>query len=105
MDSSRRPPYHPAPTSSGRYTETLMPSHIVDLGGPVHYADFGDDGPPIVCIHGLSGSHVNWLAVGPALARSGRVLAPDLAGFGLTPPSGRSSSVEANRALLDQFLR
>jgi glycerol-3-phosphate dehydrogenase len=81
-----------------------MQSLTVDLDGPIHYADFGGSGTPVVCVHGLGGSHVNWLATAPLLARSSRVFAPDLAGFGRTPPAGRSSSVEANRALLDRFL-
>jgi pimeloyl-ACP methyl ester carboxylesterase len=76
----------------------------VDIGGPVRYADFGGDGPPIVLVHGLGGAHVNWMAAGPLLAKHGRVLAPDLAGFGLTPRAGRSSSIHANARLLGRFL-
>jgi pimeloyl-ACP methyl ester carboxylesterase len=81
-----------------------MDSRTVDLAGPVHYADFGGAGPPIVLVHGLGGSHLNWMAVGPRLARRARVVAPDLAGFGRTPPAGRSSGVEANAELLTRFL-
>jgi len=76
----------------------------VDLDGPVHYADFGGSGRPIVLVHGLGGSHLNWLAVAPGLARSGRVLALDLAGFGRTPTAGRTARVGANRKLLGRFL-
>lgn len=81
-----------------------MQPRIADLGGLVHYADFGGEGRPIVLVHGLGGSHVNWLAVAPDLARSGRVLALDLAGFGRTPPGPRTASIEDNRELLDRFL-
>src|SRR5262245_23641338 len=81
-----------------------MRSRVIDLDGPVHVADFGGSGTPIVLVHGLGGSHVNWLSVGERLAERGRVLAPDLAGFGRTPLAGRSSGVGANRALLDRFL-
>jgi pimeloyl-ACP methyl ester carboxylesterase len=81
-----------------------MRSTTVDLGGPVHVADFGGSGTPMVLVHGLGGSHANWLAVGPRLAEHFSVTAPDLAGFGLTPPAGRSSSVEANAALLTDYL-
>jgi len=83
---------------------TRMRSRIVDLDGPLHVADFGGRGMPIVLVHGLGGSHLNWMAVGPRLAERGRVLAPDLAGFGRTPLAGRSSGVGASRALLDRFL-
>jgi pimeloyl-ACP methyl ester carboxylesterase len=79
-------------------------SKHVDLDGPVHYLDFGGDGPPLVCVHGLSGSALNWLAVGPALAERHRVLALDLRGFGRTP-LGPGSRLSDNRLLLDRFLR
>jgi pimeloyl-ACP methyl ester carboxylesterase len=77
-----------------------------DLGGPVHYLDFGGppDGPVIVCVHGLGGAAVNWLALAPLLAGRCRVLAPDLAGHGRTRSLGRGTGVAANRALLHQFL-
>jgi pimeloyl-ACP methyl ester carboxylesterase len=84
----------------------LPPSQWADLHGPVHYVDFGGpaDGPLLVCVHGLGGSHINWAAVAPELARTCRVVALDLAGFGLTPGAGRSTSVAANRRLLHRFL-
>lgn len=81
-----------------------MRSRTLDAGGPVHVADFGGRGTPVVLVHGLGGSHANWLAVGGELARRHRVVAPDLAGFGLTRPEGRSSSVEANASLLTGVL-
>jgi pimeloyl-ACP methyl ester carboxylesterase len=77
--------------------------HIVDVDGPVHYADFGGTGSPMILVHGLGGSHLNWLHVAYDLARSHRVVAPDLAGFGLTPPAGRKATVQANRQLLHRF--
>lgn len=58
----------------------------------------------MVLVHGLGGSHLNWLHIGPRLARSHRVLAPDLAGFGLTPPAGRRATVQANQRLLNAFI-
>lgn len=81
-----------------------MVSRYADLEGPVHYLDFGGDGPPLVCVHGLSGSALNWMAVGPALAAEHRVLALDLRGFGRTP-LGPGSRLGDNRRLLDLFLR
>lgn len=77
----------------------------IDIDGPVHYVDYGGDGPPMVLVHGLGGSHLNWLEAAPLLAESHRVLAPDLSGFGLTPPAGRGSGVSANRTLVEGFLR
>ena len=77
-----------------------------DLGGPVHYMDYGGpaDGPVLVLVHGLGGSLLNWAAVAPELARSCRVLALDLAGFGRTRGGERPTSVHANQQLLHRFL-
>jgi pimeloyl-ACP methyl ester carboxylesterase len=76
----------------------------VDLDGPVHYLDFGGEGPPLVCVHGLAGSALNWMAVGGGLAEAHHVLAPDLRGFGRTP-IGRGSRLVDNQRLLDRLLR
>jgi len=82
-----------------------MIMRTLDLDGPVHYMDFGGSGPTLVLVHGLGGSHLNWMKVGEKLARHARVVAPDLAGFGLTPLERRSASVHANQALLDRFIQ
>jgi pimeloyl-ACP methyl ester carboxylesterase len=82
----------------------VLKSHTVDLDGPVHYVEFGGSGRPIVLVHGLGGSHCNWLPVGRRLAAHGRVLALDLAGHGRTPALGRTAHVAANRRLLGRFL-
>lgn len=85
---------------------TIAPfaERTASVRGPVHFLEAGS-GPPLVLVHGLGGSHVNWLAVAPRLAESHRVLIPDLAGFGRTPPEGRSSGVEENARLLADFLK
>lgn len=82
-------------------------SHHADLGGPVHWVDFGgpQDGPRVVLVHGLGGSHLNWVLLAPLLARRARVTAVDLAGHGLTHPEGRQTTVQANTRLLGRFLR
>lgn len=82
-------------------------SRWMDLGGPVRYLDFGGppDGPLIVCVHGLGGSAVNWMSIAPLLTGTCRVLAPDLAGHGLTQSHGRGTDVASNRALLHRFIR
>jgi pimeloyl-ACP methyl ester carboxylesterase len=82
-------------------------SRWTDIGGPVHYLDFGGPagGPVIVCVHGLGGGAVNWMAVAPLLTGTYRVLAPDLAGHGLTRSGGRGTDVVANMGLLHQFIR
>ncbi|MEO6088746.1 MAG: alpha/beta hydrolase [Umezawaea sp.] len=84
-------------------------SHYADLDGPVHYVDFGGpdspDAPTVVLVHGLGGSHLNWCLLAPRLVGHARVVAVDLAGFGLTHPEGRRTTVAANARLLDRFLR
>lgn len=54
--------------------------------GPIHWRDYGGDGPTILMVHGLGGSLANWDAVGPRLTDGWRVVAMDLPGFGLSPP-------------------
>ena len=50
-------------------------STTVDLGGPVHYVDFGgtEEGPTVVLVHGLGGSHLNWDLLAPLLVPHARV--------------------------------
>jgi pimeloyl-ACP methyl ester carboxylesterase len=81
-------------------------SRWLDLSGPLHYLDFGGppNGPLIVAVHGLGGSAVNWSAIAPLLTSRCRLIAPDLAGHGLTQSLGRATTVRANRLLLHRFL-
>ncbi|MDK3255822.1 alpha/beta hydrolase [Blastococcus capsensis] len=81
-------------------------SGIVDLGGPVHYVDFGgpEEGPAVVLVHGLGGSHLNWDLVAPLLRDHARVWAIDLPGFGRSEPGSRTAGVTANVGVLHRFL-
>lgn len=88
-------------------------SRTADLDGPVQWVDFGgpetppEEGrelPPVVLVHGLGGSHLNWVGIAPALTERRRVVALDLPGFGLTPALGRDTSVNHNAALLSRFV-
>ena len=67
-------------------------------GVRVHHADYGGhpDGPSVVLVHGLGGSHLNWDLLAPRLTPYARVLALDLPGFGLSAPTGRASTVRSN---------
>lgn len=82
-----------------------MTATTVQVGGPVNVVHYGGSGRPVVLVHGLGGSLVNWDAVGPGLSEHGRVVALDLIGHGWTPPEGRSPTVRGNRDLLIRFLR
>jgi hypothetical protein len=50
-------PVNPSPVAGA-------PSRTVDVDGATHYLDMGgfDDGPLMVFVHGLGGSHLNWTA-------------------------------------------
>jgi len=50
-----------------------------------HYEDVGH-GRPLILLHGIGMSHVAWKKILPDLAKERRVLAFDIAGFGITPP-------------------
>ena len=76
----------------------------VDLGGPVHYVDHGGEGTPLVLLHGLGGSRLNWMAVAPGLARRHRVYALEYIGHGLTPAAGRKANLSGHRLVIDRFL-
>jgi pimeloyl-ACP methyl ester carboxylesterase len=81
-------------------------SRTVNLDGPVHYVDFGGnpDGPTVVLVHGLGGSHLNWDLLAPLLTPHGRVYAIDLLGFGRSEPGKRKASVQANVAVVERFI-
>jgi pimeloyl-ACP methyl ester carboxylesterase len=82
-----------------------MISKTIDLAGEtIHYADFGGEGPTIVLVHGLGGSHLNWLPVGPTLARHGHVVALDLPGFGRSKRSPRGTRVSVMGKALARFM-
>jgi pimeloyl-ACP methyl ester carboxylesterase len=83
-----------------------MKLRTIDVGGLVHYADFGGRGPrTLVLVHGLGGSLYNWASSAPMLTHLGRVVALDLAGFGRSPWRRGNARITANRALLGRFLR
>jgi 3-oxoadipate enol-lactonase len=48
-------------------------------GGPA-------DGAPVLLVHGLGGAAANWTRVAPALARTRRVIVPELPGHGRSAP-------------------
>jgi pimeloyl-ACP methyl ester carboxylesterase len=77
----------------------------VDVRGPVYVERWpGPADRTFVLLHGLGGSHLNWRRVGPGLSRWGRVLVPDLPGFGRTPRAGRSSALLAGRRVLSELI-
>jgi pimeloyl-ACP methyl ester carboxylesterase len=62
-------------------------------GTHVYFEDVGR-GRPLVLLHGLSDSHRTWRRVVPLLARTRRVLTPDLPGCGLSGRPDASYSLD-----------
>lgn len=92
--NAEAPRPHPAPITT------------LDVDGvAVHHRDSGErgDGDTYVLVHGLGGSLANWEPLWPHLSERGRILTPDLAGFGRTPGDGRSA-VADNVDLLARYL-
>jgi pimeloyl-ACP methyl ester carboxylesterase len=86
LDTSGFEPHPGSPTDSAKTT--------------VNYVEYGD-GPPLVLLHGLGGCWENWLENIPHLARSRRVIAPDLPGFGDSPMPGWEISIQSYGALVN----
>lgn len=81
-----------------------MSDLILDLDGPVHAVDHGGAGAPMLLVHGLGGSLLDWRDVAPAMARHHRVWSLDLIGFGRTPIETRHATIAANRRLVDSMV-
>ncbi len=69
-------------------------------GQPVNTIDLGE-GPPLVFVHGLSGSWPNWLEQLPVFAANHRVIAMDLPGFGHSPMPHERITISGYARLLD----
>lgn len=97
-----------------------VPARALRLGPGAHdvhcatwAAPASPDGHPLVCVHGLGGSHLNWALAAPLLSRSAAVAdgvwAPDLPGFGLSSPHAvdggvRGATLAENTDLLAGFI-
>jgi haloacetate dehalogenase len=59
------------------------------IGDASYLVALGGDGPAVVLLHGYPETHYCWHRIAPELARSHRVIAPDLRGYGATrAPAG-----------------
>jgi pimeloyl-ACP methyl ester carboxylesterase len=72
-------------------------------GSRVSYVELGT-GAPLVFVHGLSGCWQNWLENIPHFARSHRVIAVDLAGFGDSELPQEQISMPGYGRFIDAFL-
>lgn len=84
---------------------SAMKRTTIDIDGPVSVVEYGGDGPTMVCVHGLEGSSYNWRLVADHFAKSFRVVAPDLRGFGYTEPGDHDVTVEHNAGLVANVIQ
>ena len=71
-------------------------------GASVNYVEIGE-GPPVLFIHGISGSWQNWLENLPHFGRERRAIALDLPGFGASPMPSWEIDMPAYGRLLHDF--
>ena len=72
-------------------------------GTRVNYVEMGS-GPPLVFVHGLAGCWQNWLENIPHFAKTHRVIAVDLPGFGESELPQEEISIPGYGRFVDAFL-
>ena len=73
------------------------------FGRSIRYYDTGS-GPPLVLVHGVGGDADQWAFCLRGLARSNRVIALDLLGFGRSDKPGIDYRIAGFVEVLDRFL-
>jgi pimeloyl-ACP methyl ester carboxylesterase len=76
--------------------------HVDVVGARANYVEMGE-GPPLLFVHGLSGCWQNWLENIPHFARTHRVVALDLPGFGASPMPPWEISIPAYGRFVRDF--
>jgi pimeloyl-ACP methyl ester carboxylesterase len=72
------------------------------VGAQTNFVEMGS-GPPLVLVHGLSGAWQSWLEQIPHFAKSHRVIAIDLPGFGASPMPPWDISIPAYGRFVRDF--
>lgn len=99
-----RRPYGPQGRSAWLNVDWSRHQRWVTVAGrPVNVIELGE-GPPIVFVHGLSGSWPNWLEQLPVFAAEHRVIAMDLPGFGHSPMPTETITISLYARILDGLL-
>jgi pimeloyl-ACP methyl ester carboxylesterase len=100
------PPGHYGPEGRSEWMDIDWREHqrwVQVAGAPVNVIEMGE-GDPVVFIHGLSGAWVNWLENLPHFAKSHRVIAMDLPGFGHSPMPREKISISGYGKIVDELL-
>ncbi|HET8881656.1 MAG TPA: alpha/beta fold hydrolase [Solimonas sp.] len=78
--------------------------HLQIPGFEIAYLD-GGQGEPLVMVHGFGADKDNWAQIAPFLRSTGRLIAPDLPGYGdSSKPLDADYSIVAQAERLGQFL-
>ena len=89
---------HPIENAREELLSTIpLTERTLDLAGVQTAVLEGGDGPPVVLLHGPGEYAAKWVRVLPELAKSHRVVAPDMPGHGNSVVPG--GQIEADRVL------
>jgi lipase len=87
-----------------------IPYRTLDIpvaGGALRTAIWGSSGPVVLCVHGITASHVEFQLLAEQLGRSHRLIAPDLRGRGrsngIAGPYGMAAHAADIVAVLDHL--
>jgi pimeloyl-ACP methyl ester carboxylesterase len=94
-----------SPEGKNRTVQERYPMKQVSVQGiDIHYIEKGE-GKPLVLVHGIPTSSFLWRDMIEELSAHGRVIAPDLPGFGFSdPPPNGDYSISSYAGLLQSFL-
>ncbi len=85
--------------------KTAIEEQRININGlTTRYFTAGNEGPPLVLLHGDAASALDWSWVLPRLAATHRVYAPDFPGFGDSAKPSREYSPEFLKNFLVDFL-
>jgi pimeloyl-ACP methyl ester carboxylesterase len=95
--------YGPPPTSDWMAIDWRAHRRWIEIDGrAANVVELGE-GPPLLFVHGLSGCWQNWLENIPHAARTHRVIAVDLPGFGGSPMPREPISMPSYGRFLDRL--
>ena len=83
----------PLPSSAAAFAPGFSERTVTAGGRAVHYR-IGGSGPVVLLLHGYGDTGEMWAPLAPVLARTHRVIVPDLPGLGASRPQGASAKYD-----------
>lgn len=85
---------------------TLEQQRVTVDGDHIHYLEAGDDGPPLVLVHGgaIDAAHISWAPQLDTLADDAHVYAPNLPGYGPNPQPDGPLTIQDHAEAVAGFL-